>query len=74
MTNTAKGILRQALDLSPVDRAQLIEELFRSFDPHDSAAIDAKWAAEAEARIAAYEAGKIPAVPVDEAFARIGLK
>jgi putative addiction module component (TIGR02574 family) len=52
-------ILLDALKLSPVERAELIEKLLASFSFPDRKAIDELWGAEAEDRIDAYERGEI---------------
>jgi len=72
MTQTAKAILKRALALDPVNRAELIEALFRSFDRHRREEIDAAWAAEAESRLDAHAAGKISADKAEAVLARIG--
>jgi putative addiction module component (TIGR02574 family) len=71
MTQTAKAILKRALALDPVNRAELIEALFRSFDRQHQARNDAAWAAEAESRLDAYAAGKVRADKAETVFARI---
>jgi putative addiction module component (TIGR02574 family) len=72
MTQAAKAILKRALALDPVNRAELIEALFRSFDRRQQARNDALWAAEAESRLDAYGAGKFRADKAEAVFARIG--
>jgi putative addiction module component (TIGR02574 family) len=49
--------------LAPEERVALAERLMESVDSLDRAAIDAAWAAEAEARIEAYERGEVKAIP-----------
>jgi putative addiction module component (TIGR02574 family) len=71
MTAIAEHVLKDALDLSPVERAELIERLFQSFDRSQDRRVDAAWAAEIESRIDAYDNGKIKASPAEEVFARI---
>ena len=56
----------QALAMSPIDKAVLIDKLFQSFDTGQQQSIDKAWAVEAESRIDAYNAGKIPARPFTE--------
>ena len=72
MTQATHAVLRQALALGPVDRAELIEALFRSFDSDVAGRIDALWAAEGESRIDAFDAGELTATEADAVFARIG--
>lgn len=71
MTTATQTILKQALSLEPVERAELIEELFHSFDKAADSKIDALWANEAESRIDAYEAGQICADSAKAVFERI---
>lgn len=71
MTAKGKSVLEKALDLDAVERAELIEALFRSFDSAGDRRIDARWADEAESRIDAYEAGKLKSSPADAVLRRI---
>ena len=54
-------ILKDALNLRPAEKAELIDKLLSSLDNPDKE-IDALWAKEAEARIEAYDQGKIKAL------------
>ncbi len=58
-------ILEEALKLTAVERAELVDSLLSSLDKPDQA-IDKLWAREAEARIDAYDQGQIKAVSLDE--------
>ena len=71
MTAAAQHILREALGLSPVERAELIRSLFRSFDTAIDDKIDASWSAEVDSRIEAFDKGAISATPAHEVFDRI---
>lgn len=71
MNSTAQAVLEQALRLNPVERAQLINELYQSFDKAGHEGLDARWAEEVESRIDAYEAGKIQADSAEAVFSRI---
>ena len=68
MSERTSQILNDALRLAPADRAVLAERLLQSLDRPDSE-IDKLWAREAEARIAAYDAGEMPAYSAEEVFA-----
>ena len=74
MTKTANEILIKALSLDPMERAELIENLFRSFDKEEDNRINVLWAEEAESRIDAFEAGKLSADSADAVFKRISQK
>jgi putative addiction module component (TIGR02574 family) len=71
MSPQADRVLLDALKLSPVERAELIEKRLASFSFPDRKAIDELWAAEAEDRIDAYERGEIKSKTAAEVFARI---
>lgn len=64
MSESSKVILKKALELSAIEKAQVIEALLNSLDTPD-ASIDKVWAAEADARVEAFERGEIDAVPAE---------
>jgi putative addiction module component (TIGR02574 family) len=66
-----RQVLAEALALPPVDRAELIEELFISFDVADRKLLDQLWADEAESRIDAFQHGEFSAKPAHEVYARL---
>jgi len=74
MTDVARAILEQALRLEPAERAEIIERLFRSFDPPPDPRVEAEWAAEVERRVKAFDAGLITADPADVIFKRLGIQ
>jgi len=67
----SKKIFAEALLLSPIERAALIEELFSSFTYTDRISNDVVWAKEVESRINAYDAGELTSAPADEVFRRL---
>lgn len=71
MATQAQEVLINALKLSPVERAELVEKILASFSFPDRQAIDELWAAEAEERIDAFERGDIPSRSASEVFACI---
>jgi len=71
MTAAAEIIMQDALKLPPVERAELIERLFLSFNVSQKKQTDAAWAAEFESRLDAYKKGKIGASPIEDVMARI---
>ena len=60
MTKQSDSLLRQALELSSLEKAQIIEELLVSLDNPDTS-LDAVWAKEADARVEAFNNGKVSA-------------
>jgi putative addiction module component (TIGR02574 family) len=71
MPKHAEHILAEALELSPVARAELVENILSSFEFQARKTIDALWAQEAEARIDAFERGEMSAIPAKDIFAEI---
>lgn len=71
MSRQGKQILAEALNLPPIERAEIIEELLSSFEFPSRRTIDELWAQEAENRIDAYERGEITAIPAKEVFEKI---
>ncbi len=71
MPVTTEKILKDALDLPPIERAELIQRLFESFDISGDNQIEAAWTEEIESRIEAYDKGLIAASPAEDVLARI---
>jgi putative addiction module component (TIGR02574 family) len=71
MTKQAGHILAEALELSPSERAELVESILSSFEFKSRDDIDALWAAEAEERIAAFDRGEMAAIPAIDVFSEI---
>ena len=71
MTKKTEKLLTEALELSPIERAELVEQILSSFEFESRKSIDELWAKEAEDRIDAYDAGEIKSIPADEVFKKI---
>jgi len=56
------SIQNEIKKLEPAERAALIDVLWESLDEDRIKEIEAKWAAESEDRIDAFERGELPAV------------
>jgi hypothetical protein len=59
MSEQIRKILSEAMELPPIERAALVEELLSSFDLPIGKKIDQLWGIEAEDRIDAYERGDL---------------
>ena len=67
-TNTQK-VLKNALELPTLERANLVDRLLSSLDqPNEK--IDNLWRKEVEDRVKAYKAGKIKSVSLKEALSK----
>ena len=64
MTATDR-IFKEALTLSPSEKAQLIDKLISTLDKSDKE-IDELWAKEVEDRIDAYDQGKINSISLEK--------
>lgn len=73
MTEAAKHLSLEARKLSPSERLELVDDLLASLS-EDDPDIDARWAKEAEDRLAAYRRGEIKAVPLQEVLAKYRVK
>ncbi len=60
-----------ATELSPAERAELVEGILSSFDLSPREGIDEAWAREAESRIDAFDRGEIASRPAALVFERI---
>jgi len=68
---TKEQLLSKAIDLPPIERAQLIEDLLDSFNLKQRKKIDKIWAKEAKRRMNALKEVKIDAIPAQEVFDEI---
>ena len=71
MSTLVKTVLQQALQLSPSDRAALVEDLIGSLS-RSKPSMDALWLKEAENRMAAYRSGELGAVDAEKLFSDLG--
>jgi len=52
-------LANEALKLPALERAQIIDALWRSLDPVEQASVDQAWLAESRDRLQAYREGKL---------------
>ena len=69
MSTDTQEILDRALELPAADKARIANELLASLEQPDEA-IDALWRKEVEDRIAAYKAGTLKSVTLEEVLAK----
>jgi putative addiction module component (TIGR02574 family) len=69
MSDVVQDLGKEARKLSPAERIRLVDDILSSLDQMDPS-LDAKWAAEAEDRIAAYRRGELKAVELREVVAK----
>lgn len=71
MIYQTQQVLKKALCLPPIERAELVERVFDSFNGSHENNFDRLWAKEAESRIDAFEKGKLKAVSAKRIFQKI---
>jgi putative addiction module component (TIGR02574 family) len=64
-------LANEAMKLPPLERAQIIDALWRSLDPAEQDAIDQAWLLESQDRLAAFRAGQLTAINGEEALRAI---
>jgi putative addiction module component (TIGR02574 family) len=69
MASTVELLEAEALQLSPSDRARLVERLIASLDADPD--VEEAWAAEVERRNAEIESGKVSLIAGSEALAEL---
>jgi putative addiction module component (TIGR02574 family) len=68
MSDRAEPVFKDALSLSPSERAELVDQLLASLDPPTQEKIDELWALEAEDRLNSFERGEMQAIPAKDVF------
>jgi putative addiction module component (TIGR02574 family) len=71
MTQIAQKILEEIKSLSPIERVELIDKIYQTFDPEIDLEAEKAWVEESESRLADYKSGKSAVISEDEAFYRI---
>jgi len=71
MTAVAEQVYEKAINLNPIDRAELIEKLFSTFSPTQDTTIESNWKEEVSRRRLAYDQGDIPADTIENVFERL---
>jgi putative addiction module component (TIGR02574 family) len=64
-------LANEALKLPALERAQIIDVLWRSLDPAEQASVDKAWLAESHDRLCAYREGKLKALDGEETLREI---
>lgn len=66
MSERTESVINQALSLSPIERAELIERLYESMRSEGEKAIEQAWAQESERRIDLLQSGQESTVPYEQ--------
>ena len=73
MKPESENVLREALELSPTERAALVDRLITSLDKPDDA-IDQVWRKEIAARLCAYRSGAAATILAEDILAEYRAK
>jgi putative addiction module component (TIGR02574 family) len=63
MTDKAKALLAQALELEESERAEIAGSLLQSLEPPPSTDVDAAWRVEVRRRLAELDSGEAETIP-----------
>ena len=64
-------LAKEALQLSPFERAQIIDALWQSLDPAEQECVDRAWLGESRDRLQAFRTGELKAVDGEETLRSI---
>lgn len=73
MKPKSQDVLKEALDLPPIERAALVDQLLTSLDKPDEA-VDDTWRKEIAARLRAYRSGAAATVSAEDILAEYRAK
>ncbi|HEX8410660.1 MAG TPA: addiction module protein [Thermoanaerobaculia bacterium] len=71
MARTLRDIREEALQLTPRQRLQLVQDLYASVMTEEEREVEATWLDEAERRYAEWKAGNAKTIPSEKVFARL---
>ncbi len=74
MSSKGTEVLKEALSLTPAERAEIAESLLSSLDLPSQEGIDALWGKEAEERVDAFDRGEIQAISARQVFEQMDKK
>jgi putative addiction module component (TIGR02574 family) len=64
-------LAKEALQLTPFEKAQIIDALWQSLDPAEQESVDRAWLAESRDRLRAFRAGELKALDGEETLRSI---
>ena len=71
MATNFDDLIKDALSLSPGERAMLANHLLESLDREEQKSMDAAWAEEAECRAQAIDEGRAKLIPGEQVMAEL---
>jgi len=73
MIISKEKLFNEAINLSPMDKARLVELVLSSFNYQGRKEIDAAWSIEAEDRLKALKNGEIEKISVEDVFSSLNV-
>ena len=64
-------LAKEALQLTPFEKAQIIDALWQSLDPAEQESVDRAWLAESRDRLRAFRTGELKALAGEETLRSI---
>ncbi len=64
-------LAKEALQLTPFEKAQIIDALWQSLEPAEQESVDRAWLAESRDRLRAFRAGELKALDGEETLRSI---
>jgi putative addiction module component (TIGR02574 family) len=64
-------LAKEALQLTPFEKAQIIDALWQSLDPAEQESVDRAWLAESRDRLQAFRTGELKALAGEETLRSI---
>jgi putative addiction module component (TIGR02574 family) len=64
-------LAKEALQLTPFEKAQIIDALWKSLDPAEQESVDRAWLAESRDRLQAFRTGELKALDGEETLRSI---
>jgi putative addiction module component (TIGR02574 family) len=74
MTLSKEELFNEAINLSPMDKAKLVELILSSFNFQSRREIDSAWGVEAEDRIQALKNGEMEKISMEDVFSSINYR
>ena len=73
MTISKEKLFNEAVNLSPMDKAKLVELVLSSFSYQGGKEIDAAWVVEAEDRLKALKNGEMEKISMEDVFSSLNV-
>lgn len=73
MIISKEKLFNEAINLSPMEKAQLVELILSSFNFQGRKDIDSAWVKEAEARLQAVKNGEMEKISMEDVFSSLNL-